>query len=147
MQRLIRQQKIVARPEGERLVPLADWDGEPGVLLSPADDPAVLAGRLDELEVIAIDFPQFTDGRGYSVARLLRERHGYTGEIRAVGEVLPDNISYLSRCGFDAFAPAEEKFLDAALSRFGDFSEAYQASVERPQPLFRRRAASGGFYL
>ncbi len=144
MQRMIRHRKIVARPEGERLVSLADWDGEPGVLLSPADDPAVLAGRLDELEVIAIDFPQFTDGRGYSLARLLRERHGYTGEIRAVGEILPDNISYLLRCGFDAFAPAEEKLLDAALSRFGDFSEAYQASVERPVPLFRRRVASAG---
>jgi uncharacterized protein (DUF934 family) len=138
---IIRQRIIVALPEGQRLVPLAQWDGEPGVLLGPADDPAVLAGRLDGIAVIAIDFPQFTDGRGYSIARLLRERHGYKGELRAVGEVLRDNLFYLSRCGFDSFALSDSTQLEAALEGLSDFSEGYQASVERPQPLFRRRAA------
>lgn len=141
MPRIIRQQKIVAQPEGEELVPLAQWNGEPAVLLGPADDPVALADRLDALHVIAIDFPQFTDGRGYSIARLLRERYGFKGEIRAVGEVLPDNISYLARCGFDAFAPTDAAYLNQSLNRFADFSEAYQSSVERPQPLFRRRVA------
>ena len=138
---IIRQRKIAAPPEGQRLVPLAQWDGEPGVLLGPADDPAVLAGRLNGIAVIAIDFPQFTDGRGYSIARLLRERHGYKGELRAVGEVLRDNLFYLSRCGFDSFALSDSTQLEAALEGLSDFSEGYQASVERPQPLFRRRAA------
>jgi uncharacterized protein (DUF934 family) len=138
---MISQRKVAAPPEGERLVPLARWDGEPGVLLGPADDPAALEGRLDGIAVIAIEFPQFTDGRGYSIARLLRERYGYKGELRAVGEVLRDNLFYLSRCGFDSFVlsgPVDEEHVLEALS---DFSDGYQASVERPQPLFRRRAA------
>ena len=138
---IIRQRKIVALPEGERLVPFAQWNGEPGVLLGPADDPAALAGRLDGLSVIAIEFPQFTDGRGYSIARLLRERYGYKGELRAVGEVLRDNLFYLSRCGFDSFALAGGVNLEAALEGLSDFTDGYQASVERPQPLFRRRVA------
>ena len=138
---LIRQRKIVALPEGERLVPLAQWSGEPGVLLGPSDDPASIAGRLEGITVIAVEFPQFTDGRGYSIGRLLRERYGYTGELRAVGEVLRDNLFYLSRCGYDSFALAEGANLETALESLSDFSEGYQASVERPQPLFRRRAA------
>lgn len=138
---IIRQRKIVAQPEGERLVPLAQWKGEPAVLLGPADDPAALAGRLDGVKVIAVEFPQFTDGRGYSTGRLLRERYGYKGELRAVGEVLRDTLFYLSRCGFDSFALAEGANLEAALESLSDFSEGYQVSVERPRPLFRRRAA------
>ncbi|MBS0337706.1 MAG: DUF934 domain-containing protein [Proteobacteria bacterium] len=138
---IIRQRKIVARPEDERLVPLAQWNGEPGVLLGTADDPAALKGRLDRLSVIAIEFPQFTDGRGYTIARLLRERYGYKGELRAVGEVLRDNLFYLSRCGFDSFLVSDQSRLDDALEGLGDFSDGYQASADRPQPLFRRRAA------
>ncbi len=136
----IRQRTLAAPPEGERLVPLAQWDGEPSVLLGPADDPAALQGRLGGLSVIAVEFPQFTDGRGYSIARLLRERYGYAGELRAVGEVLRDNLFYLSRCGFDAFALSDPSGAEA-LEGLADFSEGYQASVERPQPLFRRRFA------
>jgi uncharacterized protein (DUF934 family) len=138
---IIRQRKIVAQPEGERLVPLDRWNGEPEVLLGPADDPAALAGRLDGVTVIAVEFPQFTDGRGYSIGRLLRERYGYKGELRAVGEVLRDTLFYLTRCGFDSFALAKGVNLEAVLESLSDFSEGYQASVERPQPLFRRRAA------
>jgi len=138
---IIRQRKIVALPEGERLVPLVQWSGEPGVLLGPSDDPASIAGRLEGIAVIAVEFPQFTDGRGYSIGRLLRERYGYTGELRAVGEVLRDNLFYLSRCGYDSFVLAEGANLETALESLSDFSEGYQASVERPQPLFRRRAA------
>lgn len=138
---IIRLRKIVVPPEGERLVPLAQWNGEPGVLLGPADDPAALEGRFGVLSVIAIEFPHFTDGRGYSIARLLRERHGYKGEVRAVGEVLRDNLFYLSRCGFDSFEVSDASKLEEALEGLSDFSEGYQASVERPQPLFRRRAA------
>ena len=136
----IRHRKIAAPPEGERLVPLAQWKGESAVLLGPADDPAALDGRLDAISVIAIEFPQFTDGRGYSIAWLLRERYGFKGEIRAVGEVLRDNLHYLSRCGFDAFVVSDPSGPEA-LESLADFSEGYQASVDRPQPLFRRRAA------
>ena len=75
------------------LVPLAQWParrGEPrvGVLLDPVDDPAALCGDLASIPVIAVNFPKFTDGRGYSIAFLLRKRLGYKGELRAVGDVL-----------------------------------------------------------
>ena len=141
MANIIRHGKVFALPEREALIPLAQWNGEPGVLLGPTDDPASIGGRLDELSVIAIEFPQFTDGRGYSIARLLRERYGYKGEIRAVGEVLRDNLYYLSRCGFDSFALGDQENLEEAIDSLSTFSDGYQASVERPQPLFRRRAA------
>jgi uncharacterized protein (DUF934 family) len=120
---------------------LAEHPGRVGVLLGPADDPAAIAGDLPRFALVAVDFPQFADGRGYSIARLLRERHGYTGELRAVGDVGRDQLFYLARVGFDAFALRDGDDVAGALMAFEDFSEAYQASVERPQPLFRRRAA------
>lgn len=138
---IIRQRKIAELPEDERIVPLAQWQGEPAVLLGMADDPAALAARLERLSTVVIEFPQFTDGRGYSIARLLRERYGFKGEIRATGEVLRDNLFYLSRCGFDSFVPSDQTKVEEALDGLSDFSDGYQTSVERPLPLFRRRAA------
>lgn len=138
---IIRQRKIAELPEDERIVPLAQWRGEPGVLLGTADDPAAIAADLEKLSTVVIEFPQFTDGRGYSTARLLRERYGFKGEIRAAGEVLRDNLFYLSRCGFDSFVLSDQTKIEEALTALSDFSDGYQASVERPQPLFRRRAA------
>jgi uncharacterized protein (DUF934 family) len=139
MAKIFRHGRIAALPEHEPVVRLAQWQGESGVLLGPGDDPQAIADHLHEIEVIAVEFPQFTDGRGYSIARLLRERHGFKGEIRAVGEVLRDNLFYLSRCGFDSFVLSDQSRLDEAIADLSTFSDAYQASVERPQPLFRRR--------
>jgi uncharacterized protein (DUF934 family) len=113
-----------------------------GVRLEPDDDPAPLAPDLDRLAMIAIRFPQFTDGRGYSLARLLRERLGWRGELRAVGDVQRDQLLYLSRVGFDAFALRTDDDAAEAARAFEAFSEAYQAAWDRPQPLFRRRAAA-----
>jgi uncharacterized protein (DUF934 family) len=131
------------------IVPLERWlrerdtllsrKGEIGVWLETDADPAALAPDLACLKLIAIRFAKSTDGRGYSLARLLRERYGYSGELRATGEVLRDQLYYLSRCGFDAFALRADQNAAQALAAFDDFSEAYQASVERPAPLFRRR--------
>lgn len=132
------------------IVPLAFWRehrallvarGDTGVWLAPADDPADLAADVKLLPVIAIDFPSFTDGRGYSTARLLRERYGWKGELRAIGDIQRDQLFYLSRCGFDAFVLNDGLDAQGALSAFTEFSEAYQTSVERPQPPFRRRMA------
>jgi uncharacterized protein (DUF934 family) len=129
MARIIRQRTIVdAPPEGAGIA-----------LLRPGDDPAALVPRFGSLSVIAVEFPQFTDGRGYSMARLLRERHGWRGELRAVGDVQRDQLYYLWRCGFDAFVLKDASKLEEALASLGDFSEGYQATVERPLPLFRRR--------
>ena len=107
--------------------------------LEPGDDPARAADRLRSAARVEVNFPSFTDGRGYSIARLLRERHGYQGELRAVGDVQRDQLFYLARCGFDAFLLRDGLDAQEALSALHDFSEAYQASVERPEPLFRRR--------
>jgi uncharacterized protein (DUF934 family) len=131
------------------IVPLPRWlerrgafvaRGETGVWLAPADDPATLVRDLVHLPVIAIDFPQFTDGRGYSHARLLRQRCHYRGELRAIGDVGRDQLHYLAQCGFDAFLIPDGRNAEDALAAFDELSDGYQASVLRA-PWFRRRQA------
>ena len=130
------------------IVPLALWlgqrdalavRGDIGVWLKPADDPDALAGDLARLPLIAVDFPKFGDGRGYSTARVLREKYRYTGELRAIGEILRDQIYYLWQCGFDTFALRPGRSVADALAAFDDFSDNYQTTVVQPVPLFRRR--------
>lgn len=134
---------------GDVIVPLRVWqqqrdallarDGRVAVWLAADEEPEALLNDLAQLPLIAIDFPIFTDGRGFTSARLLRERFGFGGEIRAIGDVFRDQLWYMSRCGFNAFAIKEGKSVQDALDGLNDFSEAYQVSVERPQPLFLRR--------
>jgi uncharacterized protein (DUF934 family) len=142
-----------AIPEsGDVLVPLALWkasrdallsrSGRVGVRLTAPDEPADIASDLEHFSLIAIRFANFADGRGYSIARLLRERYGWRGELRAVGDVQRDQLYYLARCGFDAFSLREGEDPQTALTAFNDFSEAYQTSVDRPHPLFRRRESA-----
>ena len=99
-----------------------------------------IVDSLDAFQVIALNFPAFTDGRHSSSAYLLRTRYGFKGELRAIGDVLRDQLWALKRCGFDAFALREDKDAEDALKAFEEFSEVYQASADQPQPLFRRRA-------
>jgi len=108
--------------------------------LEPQDDPAAFADRIVSAARIEVNFPKFGDGRGFSIARLLRERHGYKGELRAVGEVARDHLYYMEQCGFDAFLLRDGEDVEEALAAFDDFSEAYQATAAQPVPLFRRRA-------
>ena len=107
--------------------------------LEPSDDPAAFADRLDRVARIEVNFPKFGDGRGYSIARLLRERYGYKGELRAVGQITRDHLFFMESCGFDAFRLRDGEDAEDALQAFEDFSDSYQASVKRPVPLFRRR--------
>ena len=134
------------------IVPLALWRaerdallarGEVAVWLKPDDDADLLAPDAGVLRLIAVDFPKFSDGRGYSTAQALRRKHGFKGELRAIGDILRDQLHYLHRCGFDAFALRSDRSLEDALKAFADFSDAYQASVAQPAPLFRRRAGAG----
>jgi len=109
------------------------------VWISPDDDFESLVPRLLGLELIAVDFPVFRDGRGYSVATLLRSRYGWRGELRAIGDVLRDQLNYMRRCGFDAFAVRADKDIHDAIKSFGHYSVRYQGAVDDPVPLFRRR--------
>jgi uncharacterized protein (DUF934 family) len=131
------------------IVPLELWvehshalkarDGGLGVWLEAGEEIEEIADQLDNFSVVALNFPAFTDGRHCSTAYMLRTRYRYEGEVRAIGDVLRDQLFSLKRCGFDAFALRADKDPYAALQAFGDFSEVYQASADQPQPLFRRR--------
>lgn len=133
------------------IVPLALWrehahalkarDGGLGVWLEAGEEIEEIADQLEHFQVIALNFPAFTDGRHSSTAYMLRTRYGYTGEVRAIGDVLRDQMFALKRCGFDAFAVREDKDPYDALKGLDDFSEVYQASADQPLPLFRRRQA------
>ena len=118
---------------------LAHRSGRVGVWLDSHQEPELLAHDTATLPLIAVNFPQFVDGRGYSIGRLLRERYQYKGELRAIGDVLRDQIFYLHRCGFNAFEVRADKSIEDALTAFKDFSDSYQASVDQPLPYFRRR--------
>jgi len=112
--------------------------GDVAVWLAGADDPAQLGPWLPSLALIAIDFAKFTDGRGYSIAYLLRSRFGYRGELRAIGDVLPDQLFYMKRVGFDAFAVRADKDIRQALRSLRPFTDAYQGSWDNAVPAFRR---------
>jgi len=119
---------------------IAEQPSPPELVVQPDDDLEALAGRLPGLAVVAVCFPKYADGRGYSIGRLLRERYGYKGELRATGVVARDHLQALAQCGFDAFELREGEDAQAALESLDDFSEAYQSSTAQPVPLFRRRA-------
>ena len=140
----------VALPDTPTLLPLAVWLAHKdeilarkqpvGIWLESNEGPESIANDLKHFTIIGVNFPKFADGRGYSTARLLRERFAYSGEIRALGDVLRDQLFLLRRCGFDAFAVRQDKDIEAALAGLTAFSESYQTAVDQPQPLFRRRA-------
>lgn len=145
----------VRLPVGPLLVPLAVWRArkdelihrnwehhEPlGVWLAPNEGPEAIADDLGDFSLVAIHFPKLADGRGYSTARLLRERYGYRGELRAFGDVGQDQLYFLDRVGFDSFVVKEdEEDAIAALAAFTTFPEAYQAASNQLLPLYRRRA-------
>jgi uncharacterized protein (DUF934 family) len=136
-------------PDGNLLVSLDVWETNKEALLTrPAiglwlkNDQCVSAvtESLNTFSVIAIDFPNFMDGRGFSIARLLRDRFNYQGEIRATGGVIRDQLCYLTRSGFNAFDMDESIDLEASLASITDFTEAYQTDANQKTPLFRRRA-------
>lgn len=137
----------VAVPEGKVIVPLKVWQqqraalenrAELGVWIASSERPEELKDDLGRFKLIAVDFPKFADGRGYSIAYNLRARLGYTGELRAIGDVLRDQLFLMQRVGFDAFAVREDKNIHDALKGLTDFSEVYSNSWDQKAPLFRR---------
>ncbi|PLK26378.1 DUF934 domain-containing protein [Novosphingobium sp. TH158] len=108
------------------------------VRLEPGDDARDLLPYLDRIRLVEVNFPAYTDGRGYSAARILREA-GYQGELRAVGDVLVDQLAYMRRCGFDSFAPEHplnQADAEAAMARY---AEVYQPTVDGRSPVWAKR--------
>ena len=101
---------------------LAAQGHTPGVWLWPEDEPEALITAVPTLPIIAVHFPVFTDGRGYSHGKLLRERLGYAGELRATGDILRDQIYFLSKCGFSSFALRADQNPEACLAALNDYS-------------------------
>jgi len=137
----------VAIPDGKVIVPLKVWQAqrnalegraEIGVWIASDERPEELKGEVEKFAVIAVDFPKFSDGRGYSIAYNLRARLGYEGEVRAIGDVLRDQMFYMQRVGFNSFATRPDRDIHEALKSLTDFSEAYQISWDQKSPLFRR---------
>ena len=124
MARLIKGRRVATEsspsPEGEV------------IRLEPGDDPARIADRLGRVARIEVSFPKFGDGRGYSIARLLRDRYGYKGELRAVGQFTRDHLLFMERVGFDAFELREGEDAAEALASFDDFSASYQKWGQTP---------------
>ena len=116
----------------------ADQTNATAVRIEPGDDARALLPHLDRLSLVEVNFPTWTDGRGYSSARVLREA-GYTGELRAVGEVLVDQIAAMRRCGFDAFAPDIALDPADAEAAFGRYGEVYQPTTDDRAPIWAKR--------
>jgi uncharacterized protein (DUF934 family) len=121
---------------------LAGRNAPAGVRLDPADDPAALAPHLSRLALIEVSFPRYTDGRGYSQAQLLRRRHGYRGELRAVGHVLRDQLRLMARAGFDAVVIDHPDPEGVWRSAVAEFSEAYQPAADGRMTVFEKRHAA-----
>lgn len=137
-------------PAGQVIIPVGTWLAQKetlqartdiGVWLDSDDNVELIGADANRFPVIGVNFPLFMDGRSFSTARLLRERYGFAGELRAVGNFIRDQLCYLRRCGVNAFAFSNPDInLEEAVKSLQDFQEYYQASVDQPLPLFRRRA-------
>lgn len=128
-------------PNQEPAVSLESFAGQTNataVTIEAGEDARELIPFIDRIALVEVSFPAYTDGRGYSAARILREA-GYTGELRAIGDVLVDQIAFMRRCGFDSFKPEhplDDADVEAALTRFGDV---YQKTVDGHRPIWAKR--------
>ena len=140
---------LTAIHEGRPLIyPAASWaehhprlrprETPVGVWLEGDHEPDVVVPFLRELDLIAIRFGAINDGRGLSLAVLLRTRYGYGSELRAIGVVYEDLLHYMRRCGFDSFLLPDGRDPATALELLGGMTDYYQASVVEPMPAFRR---------
>ena len=115
-----------------------DQSNAQAVRIEPGDDTRELLPHLQRLALVEVNFPAFGDGRGYSSARMLREA-GYEGELRAVGDVLVDQLAYMRRCGFDAFEPDQQFDMDDVKAAFERWPEVYQNAADDCTPIWTKR--------
>lgn len=138
-----------AIPEGQVILPFAYWQANRDELLKRDTEHAVMINGdtvtedlLDDMEnfaLIALDFPAFGDGRSYSHACLLRQRYEFKGDLRAVGDVLQDQLFFMQRCGFDSYAIREDKDFEEALKSLNDFTVTYQTAADGALPIYKQR--------
>jgi uncharacterized protein (DUF934 family) len=114
-----------------------------GVRLQNTDDPALLAPFLDQIQVIELQFPKYTDGRAFSQSQMLRRRYGYKGEVRAIGQVLRDQLRLMIRSGFDAMQVEDPEITADAEGVYDisahEFSEFYQSASDVSETIFTKR--------
>ena len=115
-----------------------DQSNASAVRIEPGDDARELVPHLERLALVEVNFPAFGDGRGYSSVRILREA-GYDGELRAVGDVLVDQLAYMRRCGFDAFEPDQQLDMDDVEAAFDRWPDVYQKAADMRTPIWAKR--------
>ncbi len=142
-------EEINSDNDDKSLVPLALWlknkellsqqKDNIGIWFDSDESPLLLEEDANSFPVIALNFPVFRDGRSFSHAAILRQQLNFTGDLRAIGDVQRDQLSYMLSCGFSSFLVPEGADEALLLTGFHDFSENYQSTVANPTPLFRRR--------
>ncbi len=148
-QRLVEITSGESLPAGDIIVPFSYWlnnkevlpnrEGMLGVCINGDDDIHAVAKDIENFDLIALDFPVFTDGRCYSHARLLRDRYHYQLELRAVGDVLRDQLFFMQRCGINSFQLRKDKDAQDALNAFNEISVKYQAATDDAEPVYKYR--------
>jgi uncharacterized protein (DUF934 family) len=136
-------------PEGKVILPIVYWqqnrdailkqNSEYAVWVDGSVDTEILLDDLDKFAIIALDFPAFKDGRSYSHASLLKNRYNYKGDLRAIGDVLQDQLFFMQRCGFDSYAIREDKDIEEAIKSLNDFTVRYQAAADDALPIYKQR--------
>jgi len=144
-------QDALAHAANKLFVPLQLWLAHKPELLASGkvvapwldsdEQASAIADDLTSLPLVALNFPAFMDGRSYSTATNLRQHYNYAGEVRAIGDVLRDQLFYMRRCGFSSFDLKDSVKLEEAQTALRDFRDSYQSTIEEPLPLFRRRSA------
>jgi uncharacterized protein (DUF934 family) len=140
---------VESLPTGDIYVPLEEWvnardklfgrNSRLGVALKNTDDVTLIQDDLESLDLIVLEFPKMADGRAFTQARLLRERLGFKGEIRATGDVLHDQLFYMQRCGFNAFELRDGQDVTGSLKAFTEMNVTYQPAADEEFPIWRRQ--------
>ena len=148
-QRIVAVEPQQALPDGDVIIPFTYWidnqeqlsqhNGKIAVCLNGDDNLEDLSNTLHLFELIALEFPDFKDGRSYSHAQLLRGRFNFPGELRAVGDVLRDQLFFMQRCGIDSFQVREDKDPEDALKGLSDFTVKYQTAADGAPPVYKYR--------
>lgn len=141
-----------ALPEGPMIVSLARWQAERetlsgrngalGIVLESHEVPEAIADDIDRFDLVCLSFPKFQDGRAYSQARKLRQRFGYGGELRAVGNVLRDQFAFMRRCGFDSFEVADAGAVEQWRYAMEEVSVVYQPAADGRATATQQRTRS-----